>query len=436
MTRQHRNNLFTACNLSIILQNNCSSVIHQVESIPDSELIAAGPDIVIEKILKENSINPIILHKKNIKIHKPVRCKINSQGKPFPLSFTEKTNLVDGVDVLIEIPYSGDKRLWLCQPSMHYIRGGPSFTIKNDRIIKNYTQPVGYPAERIMQRFTANYKKIRKYLQWQAEEIRLYEAKLRNITAKAIHYREFKIELKHPKIETAHSPPQVSTQQAEPLGSPLEIKKKMLPQTPPVSEREFTRHPFISGQDFDSILEIIRNTGRIFEKAPGIFNIHTAEELRNILISNLNTHFAGKTNEELFNHRGKTHFDIKVNNREVLLGKCAIWNCPEGAIYTINNLLSDSGWQECKIPFIIFNINFSNFMDILFQAENALLDHPCLINLNEAVRENEWSLNMRGLKNTAMRFNLQIMVYNLYKEKKKENPLLTKSERNFFAKIA
>ncbi len=423
MSKQHRNNLFTACNLNIILKNNCSSVIHQVESIPENEFISTPPEVIITNVLSKNSIHPLIVHKDNIKMHKPLRCKIDQYGKPFPLNTTDNPGLRDGINVLIEIPYSGDKRLWLCQPSLHDIREGPNFTIKNDHIEKNFTQPENTPYEHIIKRFKENYKRIHNYLKWQAKDIKLYEAKLQKVAAKAIHDRRIKLQKNHIKPQTELS------------GLQLEIRRKDRPHAPPAHEIDITRQHFISSQDFDNILEIIRDTGHIFEKTPGIFNIHTAEELRNILVSNLNTHFASKANEELFHNQGKTHFQIKKMNKEVFLGKCSTWNCPEGAIYTINNLLSNSGWNKCKISFVIFNIKFRRFMDVLFQMESSLLDHPCLIELNEAIRKNEWSLRMTGLGNTDLRFDLQVMIFNLYKKKKKINPLLTEPERNFFTKI-
>lgn len=212
----------------------------------------------------------------------------------------------------------------------------------------------------------------------------------------------------------------------------MQIRKKMQPSLLHAPLKTTPTHPVISDHDFMDILEIIRHTGNIFEKTPGIFNIHSAEELRNILTSNLNTYFAEENGNDLFYVHGRTKFKIAINNKEVLLAKCAVWGCPQGMNYYINRLLDNAGWDGCKIILVIFNKNEPKTTDVLTNIHELLSNHPCLIEINKIEMENEWCLTMRSPKNSDQKFHMHVMTYNIYNERKKSVPHLTRSEKNSF----
>ncbi|WP_320175299.1 hypothetical protein [Maridesulfovibrio sp.] len=162
MFKQHRNNLFNDCDLSVILENVCNSIIPQIEAIAEREFFATSDADLVENIIAQNSIKQITLHEEKICIRKPILCRITSAGRLYrPENGQDPPNLKDGIITQVEIPYSGDKRLLVSKPSMHYRHGGPSFTIKDDRIIKHYVQPLYSDPKAFKHHFLRNLEKIK-----------------------------------------------------------------------------------------------------------------------------------------------------------------------------------------------------------------------------------------------------------------------------------
>jgi hypothetical protein len=75
----------------------------------------------------------------------------------------------------------------------------------------------------------------------------------------------------------------------------------------------------IDEQDYQYILTVIRYVGRTFEKTPKTYAVHGEEDLRNIILANLNGHYKGETSGETFRHSGKTDILIDADGRPALL---------------------------------------------------------------------------------------------------------------------
>lgn len=166
---------------------------------------------------------------------------------------------------------------------------------------------------------------------------------------------------------------------------------------------------------------------------PGIFNIHSTEELRNIIVCNLNINFAGNTAEKLFLPVGRTGFHLEADNREVFVSRCDIWKSPEKTNSCIDYILKSDSCPECKAAMIVFNKAESCIKKIIDQMQNTLILHPDLMTLSKTDHENEWRVTMRGRNEKSSKIIIHIMVYNLFKKDSRICHQLTEHERRFFA---
>ncbi|WP_432735977.1 hypothetical protein [Maridesulfovibrio sp. FT414] len=213
---------------------------------------------------------------------------------------------------------------------------------------------------------------------------------------------------------------------------PVSIRKNILHPPPEVQKKILNRPPIISDDDMLSILGVIRNTGSVFEKTPGVFNIHSIEELRNIITSNLNINFSGRTSTELFQNRGKTRFYLKAEDRDVLIGKCAVWKYQEGIGCIVNSVLRSSANPHCKAVLLIFNKTERTFRNVVIRVRNILLRHPCLMSMEETPDGNEWRMTMRGIDDGALQIRVHTLLYNIYKQTDNKYEYLNELERAFF----
>ncbi|WP_320170124.1 hypothetical protein [Maridesulfovibrio sp.] len=214
---------------------------------------------------------------------------------------------------------------------------------------------------------------------------------------------------------------------------PVSIRKKTQHPPPEIHRKVLNRPPVICDRDMLSIVEVLRKTGNLFEKSPGVFNLHSAEELRNIVTSNLNVNFAGKGSEELFHNRGKSRFYLETEGKDVFVGKCAVWKCPEGIGYMVDSMLRSASCPECKAVLIVFNKTESCFRSVVVQTRKALMLHPNLKSMDEAPDECEWRMTMHRPDDNERRISFHAMVYNLYKTAPRPCPCLSELEREFFS---
>ena len=423
MVRQHRNNLFNDCDLSVILENIYNSILPQIDNFPAKDFSTASNDELLEKIIKQNTIRQIILHEEEINICKPVLCQLTASGRLYREKDEQpQEDLREGMLTRVEIPYSGDKRLLLSRPSMHYPYGGPSFTIKDDRLIKHYVRPLYSDPKAFKKHFLRNYERIQEYLKWQAEDIALFEQKLNKLVYETILKRR-----KRDGTTSLHLAPRPGTTEF----NPVHIKHKIaIPQ--PLKHSDQT--PLISDTDFISAIRVIRHTGNSFERTPAIYGIHNDQDLRNILVSNLNTHFADNNNHDLFCSKGKIDFRITIGNRPALCGKSFSWHCTEGLIYQVNQLLDKSLWPSCKIVFVIFNKSETNFSKLTTRIRTVFTTHPCYLQTDKTFSDSEWQTTMHAHENVELKYWVHFMLFNLFVRKDEHTMFLNKAERNFFLK--
>ena len=73
------------------------------------------------------------------------------------------------------------------------------------------------------------------------------------------------------------------------------------------------------------VIHIMDNQGRQFEKTPDTYKNSGENDLRNILLVNLNSFFEGRATGETFNGKGKTDIHLNIAKGDILICECKIW---------------------------------------------------------------------------------------------------------------
>ncbi|WP_319760804.1 hypothetical protein [Maridesulfovibrio sp.] len=421
MVKEHKNNLFNSCNLSIILENIYNSIMPQVEAIPEKEFLATSDTDLVAKLVQLNTVEQITFDEENIRMHTISTCKMTPSGKPyFPVEGENPPDLQEGIVVQVEVPYSGDKRLLVSRPSMNYKHGGPSFTIKGDRIVKDYVGPLYSDPASFKAHFKSNFTKIKKYLSWQAQDIAMFEKRLRNKIVESIAERRDRpdiVELCFTSREGATDffPDNILNDYTNSDSTPTTLK-----------------NPVISEDAFSRIIRVLRHTGKTFERTPAIYSVHNDLDLRNILVSNLNTHFVGKNNKDIFYRSGKTGFNVPIYSKATFKGKCLSWQCEEGFTYTLSRMLDNNHWHSCKMVLIVFNRTEADFKELLKIITQNFSSHPYQVQLKQLSTANECHALMHTANDHNRRHEVYMMVFNLYFGKDFDSPYLNDAERKFF----
>ena len=129
----------------------------------------------------------------------------------------------------------------------------------------------------------------------------------------------------------------------------------------------------------NDIVALLDNQARSFEQTPKAFKGMGEENLRDILLSNLNSVFEGGATGETFSKKGKTDIYLKINKGNILIAECKIWGGKALYAETIDQLRSYLTWRHNYGIMIAF-VATKDFTKILRESEAAIQAHSSYVN--------------------------------------------------------
>jgi hypothetical protein len=170
--------------------------------------------------------------------------------------------------------------------------------------------------------------------------------------------------------------------------------------------------------DQELVLEIIAfvdNQGRQFEKTPKSFADNDETQLRDILLINLNTIFAGRATGETFNNKGKTDIYLNVEKGNILVFECKFWGGQALYHETINQLLGYLTWRH-NFGVIVTFVKKKSFSAILDSVPDVIRSHASYANGFRKVDYTHFVSNHRLPQDPGKTVEIHHLFYNLYSE--------------------
>lgn len=92
----------------------------------------------------------------------------------------------------------------------------------------------------------------------------------------------------------------------------------------------------------------------MMERSPSVFSKLKEEEIRDIILVILNSHYEGNVTGETFNGEGKTDILIKKDGESLFIGDCKFWNGEKILDETITQTARYTTWRDTKTAIIFF----------------------------------------------------------------------------------
>ncbi len=191
----------------------------------------------------------------------------------------------------------------------------------------------------------------------------------------------------------------------------LKPKIKIPPAMP--SQKPVQNDFEISDADYQNIKNIINLACISMERAAVTFKKLSEEELRDILLSNLNTHYQGTATGETFSKVGKTDIRIEFKNKSAYIGECKIWHGPTRFNDALLQLFSYATWRDSKTSLIIFNKDNKDFGNVV-DSINKCLQDSSMCNARLRLQKNEWQCRFYKEPNSSDQIAIHIVAYDLY----------------------
>jgi len=189
-------------------------------------------------------------------------------------------------------------------------------------------------------------EEIKKWIKRKNDKINTENEKLKNKIAELINNRKKELYEDQKRLDSLVKRIKIPLKKKENESikriklNPKPIVKKMKP-TPTIPEDYVL--------DRNKVLDIISfidNQGRQFEKTPLTYKSLKEEDLRNIILVNLNNLFEGKATGETFSNKGKTDIYLNIDKGDILIFECKIWNGSKLYNETIDQLLKYLTWRN------------------------------------------------------------------------------------------
>lgn len=192
-------------------------------------------------------------------------------------------------------------------------------------------------------------------------------------------------------------------------------KKKIIHVKPKINENNILE-PTLTQEDYNYILEIVYNGGKVFERLPSTYRYKDEESLRDHLILILTPHFEGSVTGETFNKCGKTDILLRYKNTNVFVAECKFWRGIKSYYTAINQLLSYLTWRDSKTAIILF-VDNKEIMPVIEQINNKTKNHENFVKKDEPKSKSwlNYTFHINGDKSRELK--LAVLIFHIPPDK-------------------
>jgi hypothetical protein len=407
--------LFTNGDLRELLDAHFGRVQEFIDQIPETQFKASTDEEITDHVVGTFTVTPILLDEDAKTRDEPIQTKLDVSGRANYISFDNRPLLVDAVQVNIYIPYTGDDRLWTIRPHSLWTigsRGNIDHVPEGESgQLQLVITEVSREASQVPNTLEEMLHPIRETLREQRAHIESRQRNLRAEVEGAVRHRR-EIMGTHEQMARSLAIPIRPRPGSSDIAN-LPLRKKIVRPLPdPRNLRP--PEPGIASEDYQYILNVIRQAGCTFEAAPSTFSVHGEDGLRDILLAFLNTHLEGEATGETFRKRGKTDIRVEDQNRAAFVAECKIWHGKSEVEEALDQLDGYLTWRDAKSALILFNKDVASFKGLQTKLPDAVRAHKTFRHEITINNLGEWRFALSASEDPEREMVLHLFLFNLF----------------------
>lgn len=404
--------LFYKNDLESELHDRQQQANHAVNDIPEQQFQISTDQELVEHIVTRFTVSPLVLQEDAMTMNQTeTQVDVSSDSWRMFLRQQDGPYFIPGTRVDVNVPFTGEE--WIFES-----RTNPwSSNFPRAEVRKNYLQisvslPHDVKPEKFKEICRSEIRLIKEYVERAQNQVESYNRSLPKLVLQVINNRRERLS-RHADIAALLEIPLVAKADA-PSITPVKVEIFRPPPLPVPPETGLMPEPGLRDKTYEQILHFIRHQGRTFERTPETFCVHNEEDLRNIILAQLNGHFEGDAVGEVFRRRGKTDICIERDNRAAFIGECKVWTGPASLTGALDQLLGYLTWRDSKASLIVFNLRVRKFSQILEAVPETIKDHRLFVSNLPLEETGEWRVKMRSEEDEGRRVIVHVFVFNLY----------------------
>lgn len=404
--------LFGQYVLGDILNDLQARIESAVRAIPKDKFLAATDQQLIAHVCHDIKIEPVQLNESSATmIQKETQTggfggreliHPTGGGEPF---------YGYGTRVEIKIPFTGNGAVFRCKPDQ-CISDPPCGEIFEDHLRIAIVLADDADTSAFKTQHDRIMNEIKKCLAYADLQVTSHNTDCEALVKKYASERRTKLH-NHANIPSVLNIPLAVNKNAPPI-APRTIEMQVRPELKSASTAGAPPEPGISDDDYELILKVIGHQGRAFEKTPSTFSNLGEENIRDLILAQLNVYFVGAVTGETFRNKGKTDICIQQDDRAAFVGECKIWSGSKSFSKALKQLLGYMTWRDSKAALIIFNKRNKGITEIEKKISAALREHSLVIREIQKEEKGEWRIEASGVDDKNRRVTVHVFLFNLY----------------------
>ena len=378
-------NLFTDGRLSEHLEAKRQAVIEEVNRLSEADLLSGDIEEWVGHLGDKHRIAPVELHRDKMVVNDDGEVELDARelGGTRLISDYSRPVPIAGYQATLIIPFTGNPMAFRYQAST-FSYNPPRAEVVGSEVHKQVTFPddakvnLGTEAQGL-----AN--TLEQHLGWANSDIEAHNSGLESLARDTFQARKSRLLETKKHLESAGIPIR-RRDDAPTTFSPPEIKRRPRPEAstgtrPPLE-------PALEQAQYEHVLAVLRTTGRMMERTPDTHSRLEEEQLRDIMLGALNSHYEGGTSGETFNAAGKTDILVKSGDKNIFVGECKFWHGEKQFQEAIKQVFSYTTWRDTKIAIVVF-VREKGLTNVINKAKEALQNEDNFVEWRDPLGEAE-----------------------------------------------
>ena len=367
--------LFNTYSILNVLSAQKQKLKETIQSLKADYLLNVSEQDLIASLVEEFTLNVPTIDESKIEMDYREK-QIDVSGDPNRMFFDHHgPSYIAGTEFTFILPFLGDAGFFDVQPqNFTYSSSGSRAVVHNNELHFTYAG-ANLDAESAKREFKNEAQLIKQNLQNLQVAVDRHNGELEQEIQQQVTQRKQKL-LNDAQMAASVGYP-IRRRDGVPATYAVPVQRRRPKIAPPSSSSSsFKPEPALAMEEYENILDIIRNMVHVMERSPRAFENMGEEDLRTHFLVQLNSQYEGGATGETFNFQGKTDILIRAEGRNVFIAECKFWNGEKQFLETIDQLLSYLSWRDTKAAVIIFNRS-SNFTAVLNKIIESAPRHRC-----------------------------------------------------------
>ena len=363
--------LFRNADLRDVLAGQEQKMADEISSLSEERVLNTSPKELCDYFVEKYRVEPLVMDESGIQADYGDTQIDVSQRVEYAVFDRSRPTHVTGTRITFFVPFSGDSGLFKCRPStfsLNSLRG----VVRGNELVFVYDRTT-QEISNIGSEFDRELQSVQQYLSRIADQVEQFNSTIRPKVSQQTGARREKLLQDRGIIEGLGFPLKRRSRVPTTYASP-EVKRRIVPQLPPVSTKPYRPEPTLAMDEYEHILSVISNMVMVMERSPRAFKTMGEEDLRQHFLMQLNGQYEGQATGETFNYGGKTDILVRAEGKNIFIAECKFWTGPAGLSEALDQLLAYTSWRDTKTALLVFNRE-TTMSTVLQRIPQAVREH-------------------------------------------------------------